>query len=166
LDAEGRSGVLVIFKPDGIRKKFEVRNGSGEKTHCIEIQRTDLGAFPGNSTPSWLETKYSVERCRTDDARLCIKLRYSSEYVASYLPMVCVPTATGTWKSATAAPDPEDEPPGVRVGSWGFLVLVPMVIDANSVVVVFPGNGVKTPRYQPMLRRTEYQRTGTPQQHD
>ncbi len=44
----------------------------------------------------------------------------------------------GTWKSPTAAPDPEDEPPGVRFGSWGLRVLGPVNTAANSVVVVFP----------------------------
>ncbi len=32
-------------------------------------------------------------------------------------PPVCVASASGTWKSATAAAEPLDEPPGVRVRS-------------------------------------------------
>lgn len=44
----------------------------------------------------------------------------------------------GTWKSPTAAPEPEDEPPGVRVGSWGLHEGPPSTVDANSVVVVLP----------------------------
>jgi hypothetical protein len=31
-------------------------------------------------------------------------------------PPVCVPNAKGTMKSATAAPEPLEEPPGVRSG--------------------------------------------------
>jgi hypothetical protein len=38
-------------------------------------------------------------------------------------PVVCVPSASGTMQSATAAADPLDEPPGVRAGSWGWRVL-------------------------------------------
>jgi hypothetical protein len=57
-------------------------------------------------------------------------------------PPVCVPRARGTWKSATAAPEPEDEPPGVRIEfggrECGLIVLGPIVTEANSVVVVFP----------------------------
>ena len=59
------------------------------------------------------------------------------------LPIVCVPREMGTWKSATAAPEPDDEPPGVREGSWGFEVFGPLCegpteVAANSVVVVLP----------------------------
>ena len=38
-------------------------------------------------------------------------------------PVVCVPIATGTMKSATAAAEPLDEPPGVRDKSRGLCVL-------------------------------------------
>ncbi|MCW0213657.1 MAG: hypothetical protein OJJ54_09870 [Pseudonocardia sp.] len=37
-------------------------------------------------------------------------------------PPVSVPMARGTWPSATAAPDPDDDPPVVRVGSHGLWV--------------------------------------------
>src|SRR5437016_6616633 len=50
---------------------------------------------------------------------------------------VCVPSATGTIPSATAAADPLEDPPGVRAGSRGFLVF-PGEYTANSVVTVFP----------------------------
>ena len=40
-------------------------------------------------------------------------------------------------KSATAAAEPLDEPPGVREGSCGFRVS-PGVIPANSAVTVLP----------------------------
>ena len=40
-------------------------------------------------------------------------------------------------KSPTAAAEPLEEPPGVCVGSWGFLVL-PGCRLANSVVTVLP----------------------------
>ena len=38
-------------------------------------------------------------------------------------PLVCVPSASGTMPAATAAAEPEDEPPGVRDGSCGLRVL-------------------------------------------
>ena len=59
------------------------------------------------------------------------------------LPTVCVPKPIGTWRSPTAAPDPEDDPPGVLEESWALAVLGPLCegpteVAANSVVVVFP----------------------------
>jgi hypothetical protein len=53
-------------------------------------------------------------------------------------PMVCEPTAIGIWKSATAAAEPAEEPPGVREVLWAFLVAGPTNEEANSVVVVLP----------------------------
>jgi hypothetical protein len=38
-------------------------------------------------------------------------------------PAVCVPSATGTMPSATAAAEPLDDPPGVLRGSSGLTVL-------------------------------------------
>ncbi len=52
-------------------------------------------------------------------------------------PPVCVPSASGTCPSATAAAEPEDEPPGVCVPRSGFFVL-PGVRTASSVVTVLP----------------------------
>ncbi len=52
-------------------------------------------------------------------------------------PAVCVPKASGTMWSATAAAEPLEEPPGVRVASCGLRVL-PGLIAANSVVTVLP----------------------------
>lgn len=43
-----------------------------------------------------------------------------------------------TWKSPTAAEDPDDDPPGVLVWSWGLVDGPPTTVDANSVVVVLP----------------------------
>lgn len=40
--------------------------------------------------------------------------------------------------SPTAAPDPEEEPPGVRFGECAFVVAGPATVAANSVVVVLP----------------------------
>jgi hypothetical protein len=37
-------------------------------------------------------------------------------------PLVCDPMAKGTMPAATAAADPDDEPPGVRFRSRGFRV--------------------------------------------
>ena len=52
-------------------------------------------------------------------------------------PPVWVPSAAGTWKSATAAAEPLDEPPGVWAGLCG-LTVAPGKRLANSVVTVFP----------------------------
>ena len=52
-------------------------------------------------------------------------------------PLVCVPKAMGTCMSATAAAEPEEEPPGVRVGSWGLCEELAENV-ANSVVSVLP----------------------------
>lgn len=93
--------------------------------------------------------------------RLCRYLTAQKMERYYYLPIVCVPRAIGTWKSPTAAPDPEEEPPGVRAELCGFLVFVPTVIEANSVVVVFPEDEVRI-EIASKLRRTEYQCTSTP----
>src|SRR5438477_11059028 len=52
-------------------------------------------------------------------------------------PPVCVPMASGTMKSATAAAEPLDEPPGEKPGLCGFMV-APGWALANSVVTVLP----------------------------
>src|SRR5690242_16039656 len=52
-------------------------------------------------------------------------------------PPVCVLSATGIWKSATAAAEPDDDPPGVRAGSCGLRVR-PGSTKAYSVVTVLP----------------------------
>ena len=52
-------------------------------------------------------------------------------------PAVCVPKASGTMKSATAAAEPLDEPPGVREGSSGWRVSRGTKV-ANSAVTVLP----------------------------
>ena len=52
-------------------------------------------------------------------------------------PPVCVPKARGTIPAATAAADPEEEPPGVWRRLCGFRVLVGSRW-AKAVVAVFP----------------------------
>src|ERR1700681_2060302 len=52
-------------------------------------------------------------------------------------PPVWVPSATGTWKSATPAAEPLDEPPGVWPELCG-LTVAPGKRLANSVVTVLP----------------------------
>ena len=52
-------------------------------------------------------------------------------------PPVWVPKASGAMKSATAAAEPLDEPPGVRLESWG-LTVGPGAMPANSQVTVLP----------------------------
>ena len=47
-------------------------------------------------------------------------------------PFVCVPIASGTMLAATAAAEPEEDPPGVRSVSCGLRVLVGWKY-ANSV---------------------------------
>ena len=56
-------------------------------------------------------------------------------------PVVCVANATGTIPAATAAAEPDDDPPGVRVGSCGFVV-GPGGQAANSVVTSFPTGSI------------------------
>src|SRR5439155_18622605 len=58
-------------------------------------------------------------------------------------PPMSLPSASGTQPDATAAPDPPDEPPGVRSGFQGFRVTPQRGLSvkleyANSGVVVFP----------------------------
>ena len=50
-------------------------------------------------------------------------------------PAVCVPKASGTMKSATAAAEPLEEPPGLWAGLCG-LTVAPGKRLANSVVTV------------------------------
>ena len=52
-------------------------------------------------------------------------------------PPTCVPIAAGTIRAATAAAEPDEEPPGVRAGSKGFVV-GPGMRAASSVVTVLP----------------------------
>ena len=52
-------------------------------------------------------------------------------------PRTWLPVASGNMRAATAAADPDDEPPGVRVRSHGFQV-GPGSAIVSSVVTVFP----------------------------
>src|SRR5690242_17016981 len=52
-------------------------------------------------------------------------------------PLVCVPIASGTIAAATAAAEPDEDPPGVRSGSCGLRVALGWKY-ANSVVTVLP----------------------------
>src|ERR1700734_67374 len=52
-------------------------------------------------------------------------------------PSVCVPSASGTIPAATAAAEPEDEPPGVCADFQG-LTVGPGWRQANSVETVLP----------------------------
>src|SRR5260221_3995198 len=52
-------------------------------------------------------------------------------------PSVCVPSASGTSPAATAAAEPDDEPPGVCFGFQG-LTVGPGCRHANSVDTVLP----------------------------
>ena len=53
-------------------------------------------------------------------------------------PMVCVPSANNAMEAATAAADPELDPPGVCSRFQGLRVAGSPPRKANSVVVVFP----------------------------
>jgi hypothetical protein len=58
-------------------------------------------------------------------------------------PPVSVPSAAGTSHAATATADPDDEPPGIRLGSQGFFVgakalFSPLPPIAYSSIFVFP----------------------------
>ena len=52
-------------------------------------------------------------------------------------PPTCVPMAAGIMRAPTAAADPEDDPPGVRVESNGFRV-GPGSAPPSSAVTVLP----------------------------
>src|SRR5216683_1050697 len=52
-------------------------------------------------------------------------------------PPVCVPNASGIIPAATAAAEPDDDPPGVCCGLRGLRVAVGST-EANAVVVVLP----------------------------
>ena len=52
-------------------------------------------------------------------------------------PSVCVPSASGTIPAATAAAEPDEEPPGVCAGFHG-LTVGPGWRHANSVETVLP----------------------------
>ncbi|CFN82382.1 Uncharacterised protein [Bordetella pertussis] len=52
-------------------------------------------------------------------------------------PTSCEPTATGTMLAPTTAPEPLDEPPGVRSGS-NALVVGPGSRNPSAVVTVLP----------------------------
>jgi hypothetical protein len=58
-------------------------------------------------------------------------------------PPVSVPSAAGTSHAATATADPDDDPPGIRVGSQGLhagpnALFSPLPPIANSSIFVFP----------------------------
>jgi hypothetical protein len=58
-------------------------------------------------------------------------------------PPVSVPSAAGTRPAATATADPDDDPPGIRVGSQGLHAgpnaeFSPLHPIANSSIFVFP----------------------------
>ena len=52
-------------------------------------------------------------------------------------PLVCVPIAAVTWPAATAAAEPDDEPPGECAGSHGLRDF-PGSMYANGVDTVLP----------------------------
>src|SRR5438270_13640071 len=52
-------------------------------------------------------------------------------------PWVCVPSPAGTMPAPTAAAEPLDDPPGVRLRSSGFFVSL-VTPPANAVVTVLP----------------------------
>ena len=61
-------------------------------------------------------------------------------------PPVCVPNPYGTWKSPTAAPEPDDDPPGVCAGLYGLRVTALRPLEANSTVSVLPRISAPAPR--------------------
>src|SRR6267142_6101261 len=65
--------------------------------------------------------------------------RTSPQYEAgrTFEPIVCVPSASGTMRAATAAAEPLDEPPGVQARFHGLRVGAGSVV-ANSVVWHLP----------------------------
>ena len=62
--------------------------------------------------------------CREISPKLGLKPN-TPQYAAGRITdaLVCVPTASGSMPAATAAAEPDDEPPGERAGSCGLRVL-------------------------------------------
>src|SRR5678816_2897853 len=72
--------------------------------------------------------------------RPCVGLKpYTPQNAAGRMtePLVWVPRATGVMPAATAAAEPDDEPPGVCAGLCGLRVL-PGWKYAHAVVTVLP----------------------------
>ena len=51
-------------------------------------------------------------------------------------PPTCVPIAAGTMRAATAAAEPDDDPPGVRAGSNGWVVGPGWVPPSSAVTLL------------------------------
>jgi len=86
------------------------------------------------------EDPESVQRRGEGDSVPCEGLKPTTPQNAAGRmidPAVCVPSAAGAMKSATAAAEPLEEPPGVRSSPFGLRV-GPGEKKASSVVTVFP----------------------------
>src|SRR5215211_555189 len=91
------------------------------------------------STPWQLWLKWSCEPLRLIAPTLGLKPTAPQKLAGRRIePTTWVPSPAGTMPAPTAAAEPLDEPPGVRLPSCGFLVLCHGWLDANSVVVVLP----------------------------
>jgi len=91
------------------------------------------------ATPTATHAQYAIAAARAGKHVLVEKPMAMSAGEAGRMvePVVWVPIAIGTMKSATAAAEPLEEPPGVRVRSCGLRV-GPGWRLANSVVTVLP----------------------------
>lgn len=127
---------LVVFKSEDRGEKLQVIHRAGVEADSVKDEAVYLLAFPGDRIPSWFECINSFARSTVSFVRevangFDIPLKLPGRIVD---PPVCVPMAMAAWKSATAAPEPEEDPPGVRDGSCGLQVTGPSTVDANSVV--------------------------------
>lgn len=124
---------------------------AGEETTGVERDAPLPEPFAGEGVPGWSAQKRSVGiPSQSKDHRHggkgeCTHLNPTTPLKLAgltTLPPVCVPNATGTCQSPTAAPLPLLLPPGVRPSSCAFLARFchqpPLFEHANSVVAVFP----------------------------
>ena len=96
------------------------------------VRRSDLDSEqrwqPGARTLYLPETRAAIVGLGgigTETAKRCADFSMDVVAVDARItePPVCVPTASGTIPSATAAAEPEEEPPGVCAGPCGLRVL-------------------------------------------
>ena len=99
-----------------------------------------------------LANNYSATRLATNAQGIPTLLTSDAAFTAAAYtgaditePMVCVPNETGTMPAATAAAEPDDEPPGVWAGLCGLVVTFGVKV-ANSVVTVLPSTRPSIPR--------------------
>ena len=106
---------------------------------AIALTTAQVSASVAPIEPWQLWLKWSCEPLRLMPPTLGLKPTAPQKLAGRRIePTTWVPSPAGTMPAPTAAAEPLDEPPGVRLPSCGFLVLCHGWLDANSVVVVLP----------------------------